>query len=143
MKRSSKPSAADRTLDLYAKAVIAAAPKIEDATNEDALDKPRQAGPNGPNGPETIETASRRWRDNAFYGQELLSKHFNDAPEDKANTATFRLTSKDGWLFLEQYRHGKDGMAYHWSGVMFPYSDLYELAGVIVKAAKEKQSRES
>ncbi len=128
-----KPSSADRTLSMFSTAAAGAA-KLEDQTTADAEDAARPS--------ETIEQAAERWRASAFYTQELVSKLFLEPPEAKAGHATFRLTEKDGWLFLEQYRNGKDGMAYHWSGVMFPYSDLYELAGVIVKAAKEKQARE-
>ncbi len=131
----SRRSAADRTIDIFAQAAMS---KVEDASTEDTVDRSKPG--------ESIEEASERWRATAFYGLELVSKHFND--EEKPDIATFRLTVKPDskgkeWMFLEQFRNSNGSKAYHWSGVMFPYSDLYELAGVVVKAAKEKQSRET
>jgi hypothetical protein len=92
---------------------------------EDAKDAPRQA--------ESIERASVRWRDNAFFTQEHMSKHFNNG---EAGKAVFRVTEKNGWSFLEQFRLGKDGMAYHWTGLMFRTSDTHELTNVLLKASK-------
>ncbi len=133
MKRSNKPSAADRTLSMFSTAAAGAA-NLEDATKADAEDTARVGEP--------IEVSAERWRANAFYTQELVSKLFLEPPEARTGHATFRITQKNDWMFLEQFRNGKDGQAYHWSGVMWPASDLYELAGVILKAAKEKQARE-
>ncbi len=130
--KTTKPSAADRTIDLFTGAIASAeaASEKEAATvQEDVKDDVRL--------PENIEVAAERWRNNAFFTQEHLSKHFNDS---EPGTEKFRLTEKDGWMFLEQFRFGKDGGAYAWSGVMFRGTALYELTSVLVKASKERQA---
>ncbi len=130
-----KRSAADRTIDLFAGAIAA-----QDALSEKEAATAQEDVKDAPKVSETIEVAAERWRNNAFFTQEHLSKHFNDGEPGKA---TFRLTEKDGWQFLEQFRHGKDGQAYHWTGLMFKDSDLFEIAGVVVKAAKAKREKEN
>ncbi len=122
-----KKSAADRTVDLFSQAVTDAKDRelLAEATVEDTVEVPRQS--------ESIEQAADRWRQNAFFTQEHLSKHFNAGEPGKA---VFRITEKDGWSFLEQLRLGKDGLAYHWTGLMFKTTDTYELTGVLLKAAK-------
>ncbi len=115
-----KPSAADRTVDLFA-------PKEQVLSTEDTTESVRLS--------ETIEVAAERWRNNAFFTQEHFSKHFNDSIP---GTAKYRITEKGGNMFLEQFRLGKDGEAYHWSGVMFASSDLNELTNVFVRAARSK-----
>lgn len=99
---------------------------------EDIADAPKPAEP--------IEVSADRWRDNAFTMQEFVSKSFGKGDSDKG---VYRLTEQKGWLFLEQYRLGKDGKAYHWAGLMFPSSDINELANVFLKAAKEKANGNS
>ncbi len=120
MSKPSKPSAADRTVPMFSPVV---------PTTEDATDAPRMS--------ETIEVAAERWRNNAFFTQEHLSKHFNESLPGKEK---YRLTLKDGWRYLEQFRLDKSGGAYHYAGVMFADENLYELTGLFVKAAKEKQN---
>lgn len=91
--------------------------------------------------PEPIEVSANRWRDTAFYYQEILSKHYKDETVPPG-TARFRLTFKaecPGFMFLEQFRAGADGKgAYMWSGFMFPSdtTTLYELTSCLVSAAK-------
>jgi len=86
---------------------------------------------------ETIEQAAERWRANAYFTQEHLSKHFNDGLPGKEK---YRLTLKDGWRYLEQFRLDSKGGAYHYSGVMFRDDSLYELTGLFVRASKEKDA---
>lgn len=118
-----KSSAASRTVDMFR-------PPEPEANPEDAQDKPTVVTN------ESIERASERWRASAMMTQEHVSKHFNDGEPGKA---VFRVTQKDNMLFLEQFRHGKDGQAFHWSGVMFKPGDLYELTECLVKAARERK----
>lgn len=125
MSKVTKPSAADRTVDLFA-------PKEPTDFYEAATE------PEAFKGSETIEQAAERWRNNALFTAEHLSKHFNDSQPD---TAKYRITVKGDWLFLEQFRLGKDGHAYHWAGLMFQEKDLYEVTSVFVKASKAKKER--
>ncbi len=97
-------------------------------------------------GSETIEQAAERWRNNAMFTAEHLSKRW---PDNVPNTDKFRITQKGDKLFLEKFSLGPNGVsgapptAYHWSGVMFSEDSLYELTNVFVKAAKAKQARVS
>ncbi len=113
-----KLSAADRTIGMFDQPVVPSTADAEPAT--------RVAG-------ETIETAAERWRTNAFATQ--TSKHFNDSVPGRE---VFRLTIKDGWRYLEQFRLDSAGGAYHYAGLMFRDENLNELAGLLVRAAKEK-----
>jgi hypothetical protein len=125
-KVAKKPSAALRTVDMFTG--MTAVDAVQ-AVEEDAKDSLKVS--------ETIETSAERWRANAMFTAEHLSKHWN---ESKPETAKFRLTEKDGNLFLEKFSLDVRGEAYHWSGLMFRASDLYELTSVFVKAAKERQA---
>ncbi len=116
-----KSSAADRTVGMFPDP----APVV--LVTDDVTDAPRQA--------ETIEAAAERWRANAFFTQEHLSKHFNDCVPGKEK---YRLTLKDGWRYLEQFRLDKSGGAYHYCGLMFADENLYELTGLLAKASREK-----
>ncbi len=122
-KPNKKPSAADRTVDLFQPVV---------PTTEDQLSEVGR-------GNESIEQAAERWRATAFFTQEHLSKHFNESLPGKEK---YRLTLKDGWRYLEQFRLDKLGGAYHYCGLMFQDDNLYELTGLLVKASKEKQGHE-
>jgi hypothetical protein len=116
-----KPSAADRTVDMFTGST-----NVEAAEQSDVQDEKREPCP-------PIEVSAERWRNQAMSVQEHVSKHFNDGEPGRA---VFRLTNKDNMMFLEQFRHGKDGKAFHWSGVMFHKDDLYELTNVFVRASK-------
>lgn len=122
MRKLSKPSAAERTVDLFTGQTQAETAKV-------AIEEPEEA----PKGSETIEQAAERWRNNAFYTAELFSKH-----SDWPNGSKYRLTRKDNLMFLEKFQ-GPDGNAYHWSGVMFDYRDLQVLTEVFVKAYRGSQ----
>ncbi len=125
-KPQKKPSAADRTVGMFD-----APPPLEVSTEDNLSEASR--------GSENIEQAAERWRNQAFFTQEHLSKHFNESLPGKEK---YRLTLKDGWRYLEQFRLDSKGGAYHYSGVMFKDENLYELTGLFVKASKEKQSYE-
>lgn len=129
-KKTQKPSASDRTIDIFTKQT-----NVEAAAEAD-LDKVEHKPS------ENIEQAANRWRDNAFFTQETVSKTFAKPPEEKANVSTYRLTEKGAWMFLEEFRNGKDGWAYGWTGIMFRSDSLYELTNVFVRAAKAKKEHE-
>ncbi len=123
-----KPSAASRTMDMYSVQTAAAVDAVmAKEVHEDVQEAHKQA--------ETIEVAAERWRNNAFFTQEHLSKHFNESVPGKEK---FRLTLKDGWRYLEKFSIDKSGGAYHYCGVMFRDESLYELTGLFVAASKEK-----
>ncbi len=124
--KSPKPSAADRTVDMFS--VPQPAPEeVPEAEGTVRL-------------PESIEAAAERWRANAIFTAEHFSKHYD---ANRPETSKFRLTSKDGNLFLEKFSLDVKGEAYHWAGLMFRESDLYELTSVFVKASKAKQERDN
>lgn len=129
-----KSSAADRTVDLFApptKDVVSVAQPLE---TDDASESKAPGG--------SIEVSAERWRANAFFTQEHLSKHFNQADQE---TGKFRITTSKGlpgWLLLERMGLNK-GDVYSWTGVMFKESELYEVTGVFVKASKAKQEKDN
>jgi hypothetical protein len=84
-------------------------------------------------GSPTIEDNADRYRANAFSGQEFVTKHFGDPT---ATTNQYRLTTKNGMMYLEQSRSNGATGAYGYAGVMLPRSDLPALARVVVDAAK-------
>ncbi len=127
-KANAKPSAATRTVDMFAPAAVEAAiAQAQVVAPEDLHDAPKVA--------ETVEVAAERWRANAFFTQEHLSKHFNEGLPGKEK---YRLTLKDGWRYLEQFRLDSKGGAYHYCGLMLRDDSLYELTGLFVAASKEK-----
>lgn len=145
MAKANKLSAAARTVDMFTRLTAEQVQKQSEAeaealkVQEDIADAPKPAEAHSATvGP--IEVSADKWRDNAFTMQEFVSKSFGKGDSDKG---VYRLTEQNGWLFLEQFRLGKDGKAYHWAGLMFPSSDVNELANVFLKAAKEKANGNS
>lgn len=125
MKKTSitKPSAADRTLGMFD------VPKPPELHTEDTqLSEASRSN-------ENIEQAAERWRANAFFTQEHLSKHFNESLPGKEK---YRLACNDKWYYLEQFRLDGKGGAYHYCGLMFAEENLYELTGLLVKASRDK-----
>ena len=119
-----KPSAADRTVDMFTGST-----NVEAAQQSDVQEASKDAEP-------SIEANMDRYRDQAFYFQELVSKNFGE-PQDKE---TFRLTLKGGHMFLEKKQNGA-GEAYHWSGFMFRVSSLEELTTLFVQALRNQRER--
>lgn len=127
MKAKKSPDA-DRTIDMFtgkAKDDLVVLPVADDA--------PEEAKPT-----ETIEQAAERWRANAFFAQEQVSKHFKDT--EYANSV-YRLTEKGDYIFLESFGSG-DGRG-KWTGIMFKSQDLYEITSVFVAAARKKKETEN
>lgn len=123
-----KPSAADRTIDIFTGST-----NVEAPTQEDIQPEVKEAEP-------SIEANADRWLQKAIETQQYLSKKFaNSEPE----TETFRLTKSGDVWSLEKRGIGADGKAFSWWLVQFLDRNLYELAGVVVKAAKEKKEKEN
>lgn len=120
-----KPKAEDRTIDLFSGKT-----RQEEVSTEDAVEAHKT--------PETVEEQAERLREKAFETAEHLSKHWGQAIDG----GTYRLTTRGQFMLLEQFKHNGHPAAYGYTGVMFPISDLYELTGVLVKAAKEKKAKE-
>lgn len=128
MKKISKPTASDRTVDMFTgtTAVDKAAAAIEEVENDK-----RAAF-------EPIEKSVDRYRAGAFQGQEWTSRWF---PVDGTGVVapdrtSFRWTQSGGFMYLEQVRNGKNGVAFHYAGVMFPCNDWNELVDATSKAHK-------
>ncbi len=115
-----KPKASDRTVDMFTGKT-----KAEElaAAIEDIYENPKSA--------ETIPEAAERWRANAFFTQQHISKHFEDS---EYVGGKYRLTEDDKWMYLERYGTNKPGSVATYTGLMFPKSDIGELTGVFVKA---------
>ena len=134
MAASKKTTAADRTVSIFSGKTALEVAK-EEADNSAAEDAEEEGGKKA----ETTEEASLRWRERAFETAEHLSATFGQALE----TGAYRITRKQGNLFLEQFRRNGNAGAYGWTGLMFPDGDLYELANVFVKAARAKKEKEN
>ncbi len=127
-----KPSAADRTVDMFS--VPHAVVEIPVETS----DAPEVAT----NKAETIEQSAERWRANAFFTQEHLSKHWGNTEGQSGKYRLSKSTRLPGWILVE--RMGlKDGDVYSWTGIMFPASELNEITGVFVTAAKQVAAKEA
>ena len=156
-----KLSADLRTVDMFsgktqAEAIEAAEAMASGADNQEALRGPAKS----------IEEEADRYRTQAFIGQEWTSKNFpstNESVVDASSNRTamlssqavsgekqssptagkgqplsaFRLSMKNGWLYLERLGLTKDGIAYSYAGLMFPKEDLFLLTDAIVATARE------
>ena len=128
--KAKKPSAADRTVDMWA---APKAPVLEDASKEDSEDAHRAAEP-------SIEANADRWLEKAIETQQYLSKKFAD---NEPNSDKFRLTEHGDMMSLEKFGLGPDGKAFSWWLVQFGSKNLYELASVVVAAAKARKAKEN
>lgn len=125
MPKPKKPSAADRTVDMFTGST-----NVEAAEQSDVKDEVKEANP-------SVEANMDRYRTNAFEYQETLSKHFMDHSEGKD---TFRLTEKGPHMLLEKKSHGA-GEAYGWTGVMFRSDSLEEITKTFVEAYRARRVR--
>ncbi len=124
MAKPTKPSAADRTIDMFASAPIETVPEERD-----------EAGERVP-----IEQDVDRLRDNAFKGQEWTSKHFarQEAPGNE-----YRVSMKNGHYYVESLHKTQGGATvYGYTGIMVHEADLYNLVSVMVQAVRDKQKKE-
>lgn len=132
-KPTSKPSAADSTVNLFSGRT-----KVDEEAPSIIEQEEVAHGKSS----ESILEAADRWRASAFWCAENLSQSFPDALAGKFEGQSYRLTQKDGNMFLEKFGL-KKGEAYSWVGIMFPADDLYELARTFVDAAKARKAKET
>ncbi len=112
------PSASERTVNLFAAPVE----PVPEYLEGDAKDRT-----------ENRTESSDRLRDNAFQVQEWTSKSFGITP-GPANE--YRVTLRKGFYYLECVSDAR------YCGLMIPETDLFNITGVIVDAAKAKRARE-
>jgi hypothetical protein len=125
-----KPSAASRTVDMFAQP-----PPIDDRPIEVEEKAPEHAGERVP-----LEQDVDRMRDQAFLVQQWTTSAFG-APENQAvKSEEFRITKRDGFYFVETLRSEPGKPAYGYSGVMVREENLYSLTACLVQAVRAKQS---
>jgi hypothetical protein len=152
-----KPSAAERTADMFTGRTSQEGSLPSLASPADAADVVKPVA-------DSLEERADRYRAQAFEGQEWTSTLFGNYPVDasldvstkapssegahtveqaKDHRSEWRLSSKNGWLYLEQLRLGRGNTcAYHYAGVMFPESEVMKLADVIVQAARAYRAKQ-
>lgn len=139
-KRSSKPSAQDRTVDLFSgKSTVDLAAEAERcAANEDVQDPVKDREEKTP-----IEEANAN-RDHVLKVTDWTTDTFPLAPEEGVAWRITHKRTKEPWksyYLLEKVT--SDGKAIAaWSGMVIPEHDIYGLADVVVKAARERKARE-
>jgi hypothetical protein len=127
-KKLSKPSAADRTVDIFTKttAVEAATAALEDV-QEDARD-----------GFVPIEANADNNREKAFQVQEWATKAFG-RPADSEETAEYRLTLKGDHYYLEELASEPGAKTAHkYAGLMIRRQNLVNLTKVLAEAARKE-----
>ncbi len=129
MAKPTKPSAASRTVDMFA------APKSQDERPIEVLEEDHK-GERVP-----LEQDVDRLRETAFKYQEWTTKAFG-VPEAGGNE--YRVSRKGEHYYIETLKKtpGNAG-AYGYVGLMVHERDLYNLAAVLVQAVREKQAREA
>lgn len=123
MKKPTKPSAADRTIDLFQAPVLPAEPEDKEELGT------RQS----------LEEDVDRLRENAFKGQEWTTEAFGKV---EATGNEYRISHKGQHYYLETLHKipgAKESHAY--SGLMVHDSDLLKVATVIVAAVRAKQGK--
>ncbi len=124
-----KPSAAERTVDMFA------APgnmdqrgAVEATVEEEKADRV------------PLEDDVDRMREKAFTAQEWATKAFGipDADGDQ-----YRVTLLNGHYYVETMRKEAGKPAYGYCGVMVHERNLYALTQVLVQAVRDKQKKES
>ena len=119
-----KPSAADRTVDMFTPAPIVVEHEAEEEKHERV----------------TLEEDANRMRDKAFTVQDWTTKLFG-IPEATGNE--FRVSLKGSHYYVETLaKTPGTASAYGYTGVMVHERDLFNLATVIVAAVRAKQERE-
>lgn len=120
-----KPSAADRTVNMFTGST-----NLEAAEQSDVTVEAKDASPE-------IEANMDRWLQKAIDTQQYLSKKFADSvPNDEA----WRLTKAKDTYTLELVGKGADGKAFKWWAFQFHENSLYSLANVIVEASRAKKA---
>lgn len=121
-----KPSAADRNVDMFAKAPVEAAQDVPEDARGERL---------------PIDQDVNRMREQAFQCQEWTSKYF---ASDLADGDEYRVSLKDHHYYVETIKRqpGKES-AYGYTGIMVHERNLLNLTSVLVAAVRAKQKKES
>jgi hypothetical protein len=128
--RVTKPSAASRTVDMFA------APKPIEERPVEVIENDAHEGERLP-----LEQDVDRFRDSAFKVQEWTTKAFGqpDAPGNE-----YRVSRKGLHYLVETLaKTPGSATAYGYVGVMVHERDLYAFVSVLVQAVREKQKREA
>lgn len=122
-----KPSAADRTIDMFASPAVERPIEVVEEAKED--------------GRVTVEEDADRMREKAFAGQEWASKYFGDR---EAPGNEYRMSRHGDHYYLETILKelGKP-LAYGYTGVMVHKRDLMEMTKVCVAAVRALQASEA
>lgn len=137
-RRASKPSAADRTVDLFSgKTKLEETHEAEPVETGDTQETREAADP-------TIEANVDRWRDKAFEVQEWSTRLFGH-PENPGSQ--WRMTKKaiggrQYYLLERVWSAGKSAASYASFMFLDEGDSLYGLADVVVKAARERKNAE-
>lgn len=137
-KTLSKPSATDRTVDMFTgKAPVEVAEEARRIAENADLATTEERGESRP-----MEDEADRWRSSAFRTQEWMSKHF---PVLKGEPASqFRIShgvvNGQGWYYLEELHSHSGKHASSYKGFMVRDEDLFNLTDVIVAAARAKKA---
>ncbi len=125
-----KPTAADRTINMFSKATPIEERPIEVLPDDEKLDDRVP-----------VEQDVDRRREAAFTGQEWTTKFFG-VPEAEGNQ--YRMSKRGEFYYLEML-HKLDGVrtAHGYTGVMVHERDLFSMATVIVAAVRAKQHEDS
>ncbi len=113
-----KPSAHDRTVNMFEVPKEALPEYVEADASEGRVSHTEDAD---------------RLRDHAFQVQEWTSKSFGILT---GNANEYRVTLRNGFYYLECVSDAR------YCGLMIPEADLFNLAGVIVDAAKAKKAKQ-
>lgn len=89
----------------------------------------------------SMEEDADRMREQAFVGQEWSTKYFGSR---EAPASEYRVSLRGEYYYLETLSkaHGQVS-AYGYVGLMVHESDMYNLTACLVKAVRDKQSREN
>lgn len=122
-----KPSAAERTVDMFAARPSLQTPHepVEAVTDDAAESK---------EGSPLIEDNLDKWRDKAFETQEWASENFGKIDEG----IQFRWSRRGGHVYLEATR-ANGGAIHSYNGVMFTSDEFRQLVQVTAKAWKGMQ----
>lgn len=139
----SKPSAADRTVDMFSgKTPVEVAEEAKRiAEDADVVEAELAKGEAKP-----MEEEADRWRSSAFQSQEWLSKHF-PINRNGERASQFRISygkvGDQGWYYLEELHSYSGKTVSSYKGLMCREEDLFALTETIVAAARAKKAKES
>lgn len=124
--KTTKPSAASRTISMFATVQPAEAPV--EAAPEDAPPEERAEF-------QPMEVRAEGYRDNAFKLQEWTSKVFG-VPDGDGNE--YRVTRANGYFYLEELKESEGGKSFYgYAGLMLSEKNFLKAVRVLAQAARE------